>query len=72
MLQMSLNYDKKRMLNWLQILQIFGLCVKFQWINRPSITDIFSRGFFKKEKELHYNDLAMSQATALERSVQDR
>ena len=72
MLQMSLNYDKKRMLNWLQILQIFGLCVKFQSINRPSITDIFSRGFFKKEKELHYNDLAMSQATALERSVQDR
>ena len=51
--QMSLNYEKKRMLYWLQILQIFDLCVKFESINRPSITNILSRGFFKKEKELH-------------------
>ena len=42
------------------------MCVKFKSINQPSITNIFSRGFFKKEKELHYNRLAISQATALE------
>ena len=48
--QMPLNYEKKQMLHWLQILQIFDLCVKFKSINRPSITDIFSRGFFKIEK----------------------
>ena len=35
--QMPLNYEKKQMLHWLQI-------------NRPSITDIFSREFFKIEK----------------------
>ena len=64
--QMSLNYEKKQMLHWLQILQVFDLCVKFKSINQPSITNIFSRGFFKKEKELHYNRLAISQATALE------
>ena len=42
------------------------MCVKFESINRPSITNILSRGFFKKEKELHYNHLAISQTTALE------
>ena len=66
MSEMSLNYEKKRILHWLQILQIFDLCVKFKSINRPSITDIFSRGFFKKEKELHYNYVDISQAIALE------
>ena len=64
--EMFLNYEKKRMLHWLQILQILDLCVKFKSINRPSITDIFSRGFFKKEKKLHYNHLVINQATALE------
>ena len=60
MSEMSLNYEKKRMLHWLQILQIFDLCVKFKSINRPSISDIFSRGFFKKAKELHYNYVDIS------------
>ena len=66
MSEMPLNYEKKRILHWLQILQIFDLCIKFKSINRPSVTDIFSRGFFKKEKELHYNYVDISQATALE------
>ena len=52
MTKMSLNSEKKPMLHWLQILKIFDLCIKFKSINRPSITESFSIGFFKKEKEL--------------------
>ena len=33
--QMSLNYEKKKLLHWLQMLQIFDLCVKFKVSEYP-------------------------------------
>ena len=56
---------EKKLPHWLQILQIFDLCIKFKLINWPSVTEIFLKGLLRKEKVALYH-LAISQATSLE------